>query len=206
MLQPPSLPSIVMGKKLATTTNIIEGLRQGSGKNGVPISAVIMAIAAKIDNVYKLPALFAALKTNGAYSPSFVDLKNQIITIEITNKGNKVIDGTKKGYVVHTNHPIGEEKRLVKKYAQGNRQLFDNLSANTLWRLATAKLRAIYNPTKSVDALKNLFSIKPILMQGYKGNAFITTNAIIHDLKAGCTYGTTWSPNLQDFTKVCFVN
>lgn len=202
----PFFTSIVMGKKLATTTNIIEGLLQGSGKNGVPISAVIMAIAAKIDNVYKVPALFAALKTNGAYSPSFVDLKNQIITIEITNKGNKVIDGTKKGYVVHTNHPIGEEKRLVKKYAQGNRQLFDNLSANTLWRLATAKLRAIYSPTKSVDALKNLFSVKPILMQGYKGNAFITTNAIIHDLKAGCTYGTTWSPNLQDFTKVCFVN
>ncbi|MDR5611563.1 MAG: hypothetical protein RAM36_00525 [Arsenophonus sp.] len=54
-----------------------------------------------------------------------------------------MIDGTKKNYVVHTNHPIGEEKRLVKKYAQGNRQLFDNLSANTLWRLATAKLRAI---------------------------------------------------------------
>ncbi|PAV01556.1 hypothetical protein CBG25_16000 [Arsenophonus sp. ENCA] len=53
---------------------------------------------------------------------------------------------------------------------------------------------------------KNLFSVKPILMQAYKGNAFITTNAIIHDLKAGCTYGTTWSPNLQDFTKVCFVN
>ncbi|WP_119711003.1 hypothetical protein [Arsenophonus endosymbiont of Aleurodicus floccissimus] len=89
-----------------------------------------------------------------------------------------------------------------------NMRLFDNLSANTLWRLATAKLRAIaiYSPTKSVDALKNLFSVKPILMQGYKGNAFITTNTIIHDLKAGCTYGTTWSPNLQDFTKVCFVN
>ncbi|HGJ5875394.1 MAG TPA: hypothetical protein ACHBX0_02005 [Arsenophonus sp.] len=41
-------------------------------------------------------------------------------------------------------------------------------------------------------------------MQGYAGNSFITKNAIIHDLKAGCTYSTTWPPNLQDFTKVCF--
>lgn len=54
-----------------------------------------------------------------------------------------MIDGIKKGYVIHTNHPISEEKRLVKKYAQGNRQLFYNLSANTLLRLATSKLRAI---------------------------------------------------------------
>ncbi|MFV9998011.1 MAG: hypothetical protein AB8W37_10600 [Arsenophonus endosymbiont of Dermacentor nuttalli] len=33
----PFFTSIVMGKKLATTTNIIEGMRQGSRKNGVPI-------------------------------------------------------------------------------------------------------------------------------------------------------------------------
>nr|CBA71590.1 conserved hypothetical protein [Arsenophonus nasoniae] len=200
----PFFTSIVMGKKLATTTNIIEGLRQGSGKNGVPISAVLMAIVAKNDNVYKIPAIFTDLKTNGAYSPSFVDLNNQIITIEITDKGNKVIDGTQKGYIVHTNHPIGEEKWMVQKYAQGNWRLFDNLFANTLWRLNTAKLRAIYSPEKSIDALKDLFRSKPVLMQGYKGNAFVTTNAIIHDLRAGCTYGTTWSPKLQEFTKVCF--
>ncbi|HGJ5875395.1 MAG TPA: hypothetical protein ACHBX0_02010 [Arsenophonus sp.] len=96
----PFFTSIMMGKKLATTTNIIEGIRQGSRKNDMPISAVIMAIAAKNDNVYKIPAIFSDLKINSTYSPSFVDLNNQIITIEITDKGNKVIDGTKKGYIL----------------------------------------------------------------------------------------------------------
>ena len=124
-----------------------------------------MAIAAKNDNVYKIPAIFSNLKINSAYSPSFVDLNNKIITIEITDKGNKVIDGTKKDYIVHTNHTLGEEKHMVKKYAQGDWQLFDNLSANTLCRLATAKLCAIFSPVKSVNTLKNLFRTKPILIK-----------------------------------------
>ena len=117
---------------------------------------------------------------------------------------NIIIDGTSKGYVTHTNHPLGREEILTDMYAFGHNQRFDSAIGNSVWRNEAAKNVAKFSPTHDVAALKSAFTTVPILLTPRKGNSFVTTNSVIHDLNAGCTYGTVWLPNLVDYAKVCF--
>ncbi|WGL99852.1 carcinine hydrolase/isopenicillin-N N-acyltransferase family protein (plasmid) [Arsenophonus sp. aPb] len=193
-----------MGKNIATVTNTVDNFNNPSLEKGAPNSGISMSLVIKHKTVNDIIKALENIKINSAYSPSFVDKYGKIITIEIQDSGNKVIDGTSKGYVVHTNHPIGKESELVGKYANGNYHIFDNIAANTIWRYQQAELHAKFSPLKNIDAIKEILTQKPILMEPREGNDFVSVNSVIHDLHAGCSYGTTWISNIQNYTKVCF--
>lgn len=200
----PLYTAMVLGKNVATVTNTVDNFNTPSLENGAPNSGIAMAAISKSKNTDDIIRIYNKLKVNTAYSPSFVDKLGNIITIEIQEPANKVIDGTNKGYVIHTNHPVGKEAELVNQFANGDYKIFDNIAANTLWRYEVAELRAKYSPLQNVDAIKDLLTQKPILMQPRADNDFVSVNSVIHDLHAGCTYGTTWLSTIQDYTKVCF--
>ncbi|MGF1777856.1 hypothetical protein [Vibrio nomapromontoriensis] len=200
----PLFTSIVMGRDLATAVNTVDAFYAGGLEAGVPISGVLLAMATKFDNVMSAKETLDRLEVNAAYATSFADKKGQIITVVNKRGSNDVINGAVKGYVTHTNHPLGKEKALIDHYANGNASLFDYAVKTTIWRNEVAESHAKYSPEKSVTALKDIFKQKPLLKAPYEGNAFVTTNSIIHDLSAGCSYGTTWLPTMQEYTKVCF--
>ena len=133
-----------------------------------------------------------------------MDKKGQIATVENQKGLNIIIDGTHRNYITHTNHPIGREQVLTDMYAAGADQRFDSAIGNSIWRNEAALGVAKFSPTRDVEALKNAFTKTPILLAPRKGNSFVTTNSVIHDLNAGCSYGTVWLPNLVDYEKVCF--
>ncbi|MDO6541566.1 hypothetical protein [Photobacterium sanguinicancri] len=200
----PFFTSIAMGRKLATVANTVDLFHQGALENGVPVSGLSMAMVAKFDNATKAKDTLDNIEVNAAYATSFADITGQVLTVENQTGKNIVIDGSVKGYVTHTNHPLGQEQALVDHYANGDAQLFDYALKTTLWRNDAAESHAKYSPTRDIAALKEAFKQKPLMKAPYEGNAFVTTNSIIHDLNTGCSYGTTWLPTMQDYTQVCF--
>lgn len=200
----PLFTSIAMGKELATTANTVDAFQSGALDLGVPVSGVLMAMANKFDDAMEAKNTLDNIEVNSAYATSFADKKGQVVTVENQLGNNVVHDGTVKGYITHTNHPLGQEQALVNLYANGSAGMFDYAIKTTLWRNEVAESHAKFSPERSVDALKDIFKQKPLMKAPYEGNAFVTTNSIIHDLNEGCTYGTTWLPSLQDYTKVCF--
>lgn len=200
----PLYMNMAMSKHVAAVTNTVDGFNLGYMEKGAPISGITLASLNKAQNVQDMVKAFDKMPVNSAYASSFADTQGGIVNVELMKGKNIVTDGAKNGYVVHTNHPISDVPAMVKRHANGNYKAFDTAVANSLWRYELAELRAKYSPLQNVDALKDLFTQKPILMSPRQGNDFVTVNAVIHDLKAGCTYGTTWLPTLQDYTKVCF--
>ncbi|OAN11394.1 hypothetical protein A3K86_20835 [Photobacterium jeanii] len=202
----PLFNAMAMGRDLATVANTVDLFHKGAVERGAPVSGLSMAMVAKYDDVNDAKKTLDKIEVNAAYSTSFSDKKGQVLAVENQLGNNIVIDGSVKGYVTHTNHPLGQEQALVDHYANGQEQLFDYAMKTTLWRNVAAESHAKFSPTRDVDALKEAFKQKPILKAPYQGNGFVTTNSVIHDLNEGCSYGTTWLPSVQEYTKVCFDN
>ncbi|MGR5154656.1 hypothetical protein [Photobacterium swingsii] len=202
----PFFNAMAMGRELATVLNTVDLFHKGALEQGVPVSALSMAMVAKYDDANEAKSTLDNIEVNAAYSTHFADKKGHVLTVENQLGNNIVIDGSVKGYVTHTNHPLGQEQALVDHYANGQERVFDEAMKTTLWRNLAAESHAKYSPTRDVDALKEAFMQKPILKSPYVGNGFVTTNSVIHDLNTGCSYGTTWLPSMQDYTKVCFDN
>lgn len=200
----PLFTSMAMGRNMATVLNTVDLFHMGDLEDGAPVSGVSMAIVVNYDNVIAAVETLDSISVNAAYSTHFADKNNQIVTIENQRGRNIIIDGTSKGYITHTNHPLGREEILTDMYTFGNRQRFDAAVVNSVWRNEAAEDTARFSPTHDVAALKSAFTQVPILMTPRKGNTFVTTNSVIHDLNAGCSYGTVWLPNVVDYAKVCF--
>ncbi|PKG74205.1 hypothetical protein CXF83_11050 [Shewanella sp. Choline-02u-19] len=200
----PFFNAIAMGRGLSTTANTVDAFHASALEDGVPMSGLAMAMANKFDDANVAKDTLQDIRTNSAVALGLSDLKGNVMHIENQLGKNIVLDGTLRGYTVHTNHPIGQEQALVDTYANGDAQAFDYAVKTTLWRNEHAEVAAKFSPTKDVAALKDLFLQKPLLKSPYEGNEFVTTNAIIHDLNEGCTYGTTWMPSMQEYTQVCF--
>ncbi|SON52061.1 hypothetical protein [Vibrio tapetis] len=200
----PFFNSMAMGRKVSTVLNTVDLFTKGALEQGVPVSGLSMAMVAKFDNAMQAKETLDSIEVNAAYSTHYSDLKGNIVTVENQLGTNVTIDGSRKGYVTHSNHPLGQEQALVDYYANGETQLFDYAIKTTLWRNEVAETHAKYSPTRDVMALKEVFSQKPLVKAPYEGNGFVTTNSVIHDLNEGCSYGTTWLPTMQEYTKVCF--
>ena len=200
----PLFNAMAMGREMATVLNTVDLYHQGGLMDGAPISGISMSMVAKFDDAMKARDTLAELEVNAAYSTHYVDKKGKILTVENQRGKNIVIDGSARGYITHSNHPLGREIFLVDEYAFGDARMFDKAAATTLWRNEVARAAAKYSPTKDVAALANLFRQIPVLKSPYDGNDFVTTNSVIHNLNEGCSYGTVWMPNLVDYTRVCF--
>ena len=69
------------------------------------------------------------------YNPNLTQiLQESPATIENQRGTNIIIDGTSRGYVTHTNHPLGREEILTDMYAFGHSQRFDSAMGNSVWR------------------------------------------------------------------------
>ena len=195
---------ITMGRNVANNTNTVDAFLRGALENGVPAGAISMAIMSKAKNIDEVIAALGKVEVNAAYSFTMADTSGNTVVVETQAGKNIVIDGSERGWVAQANHPVGQEDELVNKYANGDYHTFNRKVKYTLWRQEVAESAAKFSPTKDVAALKSLFKQRPILQMPYEGNAFVSTNSIIHNLNEGCSYGTTWVPTMQDYTKVCF--
>ena len=202
----PLFNAITMGRNVASTTTTVDAFLKGALEDGVPAGAISMALMSKAKNIDEVLEAFSEVQINAAYSFNMADTSGNAVTVETQAGQDIVIDGTERGWVVQANHPVGQEDALVEKFANGDYHTFNLKVKYTLWRQAAAEVAAKYSPTKDVAALKSLFTHVPILQMPYEGNGFVSTNSIIHDLNEGCSYGTTWVPIMQDYTKVCFDN
>lgn len=200
----PFFMGIAMTKSVGSTINTIDTFNFGELEKGMPLSGASLGLLSKFDNAQDIAKYMDDIKINSAPALSLSDTSGNALTVEAHRGNNVVLDGSNKGFVVHTNHPVGLEDALVNRYANGNAKAFDKAVATTTWRQAHAEAFAQFSPYQTVDALQDVFSQKPLLKAPYKGNGFVTTNSIIHDVNEGCTYGTTWMPSMQDYTKVCF--
>ena len=200
----PFFNPVAMGRNVALTNNTVDAFHTGALENGVPAGAISMALMNKAKNIDEVIAALEKVEVNAAYAFTMADTSGNTVVVETQAGKDIVIDGSERGWVAQTNHPVGQEDELVKKYANGDYYTFNSKIKYTLWRLDAAESAAKYSPTKDVAALKDLFKQRPILQMPYEGNAFVSTNSIIHNLNEGCSYGTTWAPTMQDYTKVCF--
>ncbi|MFA0087832.1 C45 family autoproteolytic acyltransferase/hydolase [Vibrio sp. 10N.261.51.F12] len=200
----PFFTPIVMGRNVANNTNTVDAFLDGAIEHGVPAGAISMAVISKAKSTDDVVKALDKVEVNAAYSFTMTDTSGNALLIETTQGDNIVIDGSERGWVVQANHPVGQEEELVNKYANGDYTTFNETVKYTLWRQEAAESAARYTPTKDKAALKDLFAKRPILQMPYEGNGFVSTNSIIHDLNEGCSYGTTWVPTMQEYTKVCF--
>jgi hypothetical protein len=200
----PLFMGISMTKSVGVTINTIDPFNLGDLEDGMPLSGVSLGLLTKFDNAQDIADYMDGIKINSAPAFQLSDTSGHALTVEAKSGNNVVIDGSAKGFVVHANHPVGLEEVLVNRLAHGNAKAFDSVVAQTTWRQAHAEAFAMYSPYQTVAALQDVFKQKPLLKAPYKGNGFVSTNSIIHDLHKGCSYGTTWIPTMQDYTKVCF--
>ncbi|MCL1060209.1 hypothetical protein L2729_19790 [Shewanella gelidimarina] len=200
----PFFMGIAMTKSVGSTINTIDTFNFGELEQGMPLSGTSLGLLSKFDNAQDIAKYMDDIKINSAPAYSLSDTSGNVLTVEAQRGNNVVLDGSNKGFVVHTNHPVGLEDILVNRYANGNAKAFDSAVATTTWRQVHAEAFAKFSPYQTVDALKDVLSQKPLFKTPYKGNAFVSTNSIIHDVNAGCSYGTTWLASMQDYTKVCF--
>ena len=200
----PFFMGIAMTKSVGCTINTIDTFNLGDLEDGMPLSGVSLGLLSKFENAWDIAKYMEDIKINSAPAYQLSDTSGNALTVEAKRGINVVIDGSGKGFVVHANHPVGLEEVLVNRHANGNAKAFDSVVAQTIWRQTHAEAFAMYSPYQTVAALQDVFSQKPLLKAPYKGNGFCSTNSIIHDLHNGCTYGTTWLPTMQEYTKVSF--
>ena len=200
----PFFMGIAMSKNVGATINTIDTFNLGDLEDGMPLSGASLGLLSKFDNAWDIAKYMDDIKINSAPAYQLSDTSGNALTVEAKRGINVVIDGSSKGFVVHANHPVGLEEVLVNRHAHGNAKAFDSVVAQTIWRQTHAEAFAMYSPYQTVAALQDVFSQKPLLKAPYKGNGFVSSNSIIHDVNEGCSYGTTWLPSMQDYTKVCF--
>ena len=55
-----------------------------------------------------------------------------------------------------------------------------------------------------MEAMKYMFSDRPINLSPYKGDTFATVQTMIWDVKNDCAHVTPDNPRFVDYKKVCF--
>ncbi len=199
----PFFTGMAMSRNMASTNNTIDVFSTLALEKGAPQSLVYLATimnSKTIDEAYKLLSKY---KTNASGVATLVDKHGGLASFEYYAEGVKRIDA-EFGYIVHTNHPLGEEQELANKLTNGNLDAFNQIAAQTFGRYELAESFMRWDIERSAGSIQSLFRSRPILMAPTETNSFITATAQVSDLNAGCMYVTPYRPDLTDFVEVCF--
>ncbi len=199
----PFFTGMAMSRNLASTNNTIDVFSTLALEKGAPQSLVYLATIMNSKNIDEAAKLFSKYKTNASGAVTLADKDGGLTTFEYYAEGVKRIDA-EFGYIVHTNHPLGEEQELANKLTNGNLDAFNQIAAQTFGRYELAESFMRWDIERSAGSIQSLFRSRPILMVPTKTNSFITASAQVSDINAGCMYVTPYRPDLTDFVKVCF--
>ena len=199
----PFYTGMAMSRNLASQNNTIDVFSTLALEKGAPQSLVYLAVIMNAENVDDAAKLLSKYTTNASGVATLADKDGGLSSFEYYAEGIKRIDA-EFGYIVHTNHPLGEEQELANKLTNGNLDAFNQIAAQTLGRYELAESFMRWDIERTAGSIKSLFKSRPILMAPTKTNSFITASANVSDLNAGCMYVTPYRPDLTDFVKVCF--
>ena len=199
----PFYTGMAMSRNLASQNNTIDVFSTLALEKGAPQSLVYLAVIMNSKNVDEAAELLAKYTTNASGVATLADKDGGLSSFEYYAEGVKRIK-SEFGYIVHTNHPLGEEQELANSLTDGNLDAFNQIAAQTLGRYAFAESFMRWDIERTAGSIQSLFRSRPVLMAPTKTNSFITGSANVSDLNAGCMYVTPYRPDLTDFVKVCF--
>ena len=199
----PFYTGMAMSRNMASQNNTIDVFSTLALENGAPQSLVYLAVIMNADNVDDAAKLLSKYRTNASGVASLADKDGGLSAFEYHADGIRRIPA-EFGYLVHTNHPIGQEQELANTLTDGNLDAFNQIAAQTLGRYELAESFMRWDIERSVGSIQSLFRSRPVVMAPTKTNSFITASANVSDLNAGCMYVTPYRPDLTDFVKICF--
>ena len=201
----PFYTGMAMSRNMASQNNTIDVFSTMALENGAPQSLVYLAAIMNSENVDDASELLSKYRTNASGAATLADKDGGLSTTEYYADGTKRIPA-EFGYIVHTNHPLGEEQELADALTDGNLDALNQIAAQTLGRYALAESFMRWDIERSVESIQSLFRSRPVVMVPTKTNSFVTGSANVSDINAGCMYVTPYRPDLTDFVKVCFSN
>ena len=199
----PFYTGMAMSRNMASNNNTIDAFSTLALEKGAPQSLVYLAAIMNSENVDEAAELLAKYPTNASGAATLADKDGGLSTFEYYAEGTKRIDA-EFGYIVHTNHPLGQEQELANTITDGNLDAFNQIAAQTLGRYEFAESFMRWDIERTAGSIQSLFRSRPVLLPPTKTNSFITGTANISDINAGCMYATPYRPDLTDFVKVCF--
>ena len=199
----PFYTGMAMSRNMASNNNTIDVFSTLALENGAPQSLVYLAAIVNTDNVDDAAKLLSRYRTNASGAATLADKDGGLSTFEYHADGIKRIPA-EFGYIVHTNHPLGQEQQLANTLTDGNLDAFNQIVVQTLGRYAFAESFMRWDIERSAGSIQSLFRSRPVLLPPTKTNSFITATANVSDINAGCMYATPYRPDLTDFVKICF--
>jgi len=194
-----------LGKNVGVVINFIghdtEGVAIDSSM-ATDMGALVDAVA-KTDNVAEALKLVEAHRTIVGINLTIADKFGSAASVEMSNDGLLIKTGEQG--VAHANHSLreGGEEAMRAKLGKTHREQ-TIASAFSFWRQEVAETFLKHTPEKNIDAMKYLFSQKPIAQTAAYGSDFITVNTTVLDTKEGCMNFAAGVSEWNDYTQVCF--
>ncbi len=188
-----------VGEHVGVVINFIGGDSTGhSPAESVDMGAAVVA-AAKADNVEAAIQWLSTNRVPVGINFTLADKYGDAATVEITEEAT-LVRRAEKG-VGHANHSLRgnvDLSHLGKNTAEINKN-----TGWSLWRQQAVDTFISYTPEQNSEALKTLFSQKPIAQTAAYGSDFITVSTVVIDSKAGCLEFAPGITLWNDFKKVC---
>lgn len=194
-----------MGRHVGAVFNYL-GSFFGPGERGdnfTNFDAIIYAMT-QAKNVDEALEIAKRYRSEIAQTITIADDKGNVASIEVSKDTFLVDRGNGRG-VAHTNHG-SIDGRGIKTFGV-TEDNYREVNQKTGWTFARKDYLDFwlkYTPELDVDAMKYLFSVRPINLSPYKGDIFATVQTMIWDVKNGCAHVTSDNPRFVDYEKVCF--
>lgn len=188
-----------VGEHVGVVINFIGGDSTGHNPaESVDMGAAVTG-AAKAKNVDEAIQWLSENRVPVGLNFTLADKYGDAATVEITEEAT-LVRRDDKG-VGHTNHSLRGNVDL--SHLGNNKAEIDKNSSWSLWRQEAVNTFIEYTPEKNTDALKSLFSQKPIAQTAAYGSDFITVSTVVIDSKAGCMEFAPGVTQWNNFQKVC---
>lgn len=194
-----------MGRHVGVVFNYL-GSFFGPGERGdnyTNFDAIIYAMsqAKNVDGAIKIAKKY---RTEIAQAITIADDKGNVASIEVSADDFLVDRGSRRG-VAHTNHG-SIDGRGIKTFGLTEDNYME-VNQKTGWTFARKDYLDFwlkFTPELNVDAMKYLFSVRPVNLSPYKGDTFATNQTMIWDVKNDCAHAVSDNPRFVDYEKVCF--
>ena len=161
----------------------------------------IFFAASRKNSVAEVIALLEEYRPAMPMNFTVADNQGDCAAIQVSKAGLNVIRNERG--VAYTNHTEETRTALLAEmsYAEANKEL-----SWTFAREDAANLFIAYTPEMTVEAMQYAFNQRPINMCKYDGNGFVTIEAMVFDVMAGCAYVSGDNPRFGNYTKVSLEN
>ncbi|GEM78608.1 C45 family autoproteolytic acyltransferase/hydolase [Vibrio superstes] len=194
-----------LGKNVGVVINFIGHDTEGVDKQSTlatDMGALVDAVA-KTENVEAALKLVEEHRTIVGINLTIADKYGAAASVEMSHDGLLIKRG--ENGVAHANHSLreGGEEAMRKQLGQTLVEQNKN-GAFSFWRQEAADTFLKHNPESSVDAMKYIFSQKPIAQTAAYGSDFITVNTVVLDTVEGCMDMAAGVSEWNEYQKICF--